>query len=477
MDYIKKKELKDGDIFVAQMSNYHFLNKEGTEFSLDLKTDNTIKVERLIKGSGFSYKNIRMATPEEKHWLESCITADKFITFEEAMKTFISEYYEYIHKEDSSWKIGKIYKVNNDGSFNFESGRVCEYGNYYKNSNYFKPSTKEAYDAQFVVKEPEFVLPKKWCLKITKENLDFCKSLENNELKFHKNYTYSIGAYYSPIPNKDCNGFINIPKNYTEITFEQFKKYVLKEEIVEEKVIEPLPQFKVIETIETITKVENNEGNQFFIGDKVINNGGVIANIQKFEYNVHKTNILAVMTTGNVIGIDKIEHYIEPKVEVKDDFILPENWHIVITKKNVDIVKKWWDSKNYGNRVWDIGACYGIDNKECCSKSEKRNLSFNNKEITFDQFKKYVLKETVSGEPGMIFIPEETLLDKAKRLYPIGTKFKSATTSKLFTVKDHNELHSNSGKNICLNTIEQNEANNYYGCIHSVQGNWAEIVK
>ena len=38
----------------------------------------------------------------------------------------------------------------------------------------------------FVVKEPEFVLPKKWCLKITRENLDFCKSLENNELKFHK---------------------------------------------------------------------------------------------------------------------------------------------------------------------------------------------------------------------------------------------------------------------------------------------------
>ena len=315
MEYIKKEELKDGDIFVTQLSHAHFLNKYGTGFNLNLKTDNTIRSERLYKNSVFVYNNMRLATSEEKHWLETCIKVDKFITFEEAMKTFIPEYVECTQEQyPNSYKVGIIYKLKNTLIENEISGMAY----WAFNQHRFKPSTKEAYDAQFIVKEPEFVLPEKWCLKITKENLDFCKSLENNELKFHKNYPYSIGGYYSPIPNKDCNGFINIPENYTEITFEQFKKYVLKEEIVEEKVIEPLPQFKVIESIETITKVENNEGNQFFIGDTVMGSKTKIkSKIISFKYNVDKTAILAITDkTPNIgIGINHLEHYIEPKVE------------------------------------------------------------------------------------------------------------------------------------------------------------------
>ena len=91
-------------------------------------------------------------------------------------------------------------------------------------------------------------------------------------------------------------------------------EYIKKEEV---KIIEPLPQFKVIETIETIIKVENNEGNQFFIGDVVISSNGTIQTIESFDYNKAKTNIIAFTNKQSVlgIGIDKIEHYIEPKVE------------------------------------------------------------------------------------------------------------------------------------------------------------------
>ena len=95
-------------------------------------------------------------------------------------------------------------------------------------------------------------------------------------------------------------------------------EYIKKEEV---KIIEPLPQFKVIETIETITKVENNEGNQFFIGDVVISSNGTIQTIESFDYNKAKTNIIAFTSRqsilGNSIGIDKIEHYIEPKTDYK----------------------------------------------------------------------------------------------------------------------------------------------------------------
>ena len=314
MEYIKKEELIIGEVYTHkngnicrcdQITNMHIIGKH--------LGNNRDEFRQPPKNPGnFLINRMRLATSEEKHWLNECIKLDKFITFEEAMKTFIPEYVECIEAHTNTITVGKIYTFPNPiYDTGFKSGIAVLNGTIWK----FKPSTKEAYDAQFVVKEPEFVLPKKWCLKITKENLDFCKSLENNELKFHKNYSYSIGGYYSPIPNKNCNGFINIPKNYTEITFEQFKKYVLKEEIIEEKVIEPLPQFKVIETIETITKVENNEGNQFFIGDIVISDSGFVQTIKSFRYNVNKDNVLATTNVCNQISIARLEHYIEPKVE------------------------------------------------------------------------------------------------------------------------------------------------------------------
>lgn len=60
------------------------------------------------------------------------------------------EYVEYIHPIDTSWKLGKIYKVNRDGTVDFESGgNPCD-KHYTIDTRMFKPSTKEAYEAQFV---------------------------------------------------------------------------------------------------------------------------------------------------------------------------------------------------------------------------------------------------------------------------------------------------------------------------------------
>ena len=79
-----------------------------------------------------------------------------------------------------------------------------------------------------------FILPEKWCIKITSENLSFCKSLKNKELGFREGYNYIIGGYYSSIASSEGNfGFIIIPNGYKEITFEQFKKYVLNQNNME----------------------------------------------------------------------------------------------------------------------------------------------------------------------------------------------------------------------------------------------------
>lgn len=75
---------------------------------------------------------------------------------------------------------------------------------------------------------PEFVLPKKWCVKITKDNIDKAKALRYRELGFQYDYNYSIGGYYTPFDNSAfCHGLSCIPSDLTEITWEQFETYVL----------------------------------------------------------------------------------------------------------------------------------------------------------------------------------------------------------------------------------------------------------
>jgi hypothetical protein len=338
----------------------------------------------------FKIKGLKLATPEEKHWLNTCIQLDKFITFEEAMKTFVPEYVECIGTCTDRFTENKIYKVEEKYStrtfilldnLNVKTS-VPLIGGLWQ----FKPSTKEAYDAQFIVKEPEFVLPEKWYIKTTEETFDIIRNwaIEKSNFPNYKEYVHHLQVSFN------YNGKYRERVNCTEITFEQFKKYVLKEEIVEEKVIEPLPQFKVIETIETITKVENNEGNQFFIGDVVKSDTNVIHNIKGFKYDINKIAILALTDKVPTIGvsINKIEHYIH-----------------------------------------------------------------------------------TSGEPGMIFIPEETLLEKAKRLYPVGTKVKTATGNDFeIIIKDQSKFKLDLQNNI--STTE-----NYMVYLYASYGNkWAEII-
>lgn len=467
MEYIKKEDLIKGEIYrhnngnlVQYLYDYdntkvygHFIGDGRSIFKNYNETISTFKIE-----------NLQLATSEEKHWLLECIKLNKFITFEEAMKTFIPEYYEYIGS-DTSWKFGKIYKLNEDNSLDFESGRKCTFNDYHTNTNLFKPSTKEAYNAQFVVKEPEFILPEKWVIKITEENKPIVQQCSH--LNKYLNYDYTINGYYG---NK-CGGSFQIYGDNIEITFEQFKKYVLKEEIIEEKVIEqstsetktelelwledtkslnlnlhdlinyvasgttcnynkiytklegvgsqdkakilfdkwnkeiiePLPQFKVIETVETITKVQNNEGNQFFIGDRFKSELNHIHKIKSFTYNNEKTEIFAINEFEIAFNINDIEHYIEPK----DNFVLPEKWCIKTNLDNIAIISKWFKENKQGNandydaiRKDGIAPIYeqlcfpGINICGIKYHGMYKGLIYDNyKEITFEQFKKYVLNE------------------------------------------------------------------------------------
>jgi hypothetical protein len=117
----------------------------------DLKKFDTDKLTE------YHQHNLRKATDEEKHWLEACIKANKFVSLKDSKKVTESVVPEYVEciKLPKGWgtytKVGGIYKTNTSGYSNgsyrilySEGGGQLTQGV----EDYFKPSTKEAYDEQ-----------------------------------------------------------------------------------------------------------------------------------------------------------------------------------------------------------------------------------------------------------------------------------------------------------------------------------------
>ena len=348
--------------------------------------------------------NTKNSTPEEIHWLNSCFKQNEFITFEEVMKTFIPEYVEAIQQSDG-YTIGKIYKNLPDSTINNyisidDKNRLNGWG-----SLNFKSSTKEAYDAQFVVKEPKFMLPENWHIVITNENTNIIQQWWNkwNNKNYPKN-VFSINAHYG-IYNKEFYSANTNFKVTTEITFEQFKKYVLKEQLEEPK--DKVLDFKQNGTTGLkIVKVESSEGAIFELGDKInvfikdSPNKGKSLTIKSFRWSKDNSKICAITEVHSVygIGLDLIELYQESK-----EFMLPKKWCILqkSSKEVCEYHRKITKSNAYLNGHFKY-LLFNTTNINIISpnnwiKSEHDPMSneipkgFT--EITLDEFNKYVLNK------------------------------------------------------------------------------------
>ena len=428
MKQLQKSDLKEGEIYKLKAHNREYLYRISdmrtsmtlcNDGYLIIDTNHFNKISNISQSHNFAdakYIETKQkyefynATPEEKHWLETCIKAYQFVSYEEAMKTFIPEYYEYtgeINLHNTEFIKGKTYKIVNKNNLEALHNFINEKGetNGWSGTNWkrFKPSTKEAYDAQFVVKEPEFVLPEIWWVRITKENLkDISKFLNANIGE------YAIGLIAGMVKSyktgKITKGYNSTPTTSygstfgNEITFDQFKQYVLKENttIIEKpKVVLEEPKDKVLQRIDlpdkgiTIVQVQCSEGGVYRIGDKIkvfdkySPNKGKVFTIQRFRWTNDKSKICAVteLHASNGIGLDKIELYVEPKVKVKDDFVLPEKWCV---KVNEELRNRFGYYEAYGYQ-----HSIQINNTNKWSINIKEGFT----EITFKQFKKYVLKD------------------------------------------------------------------------------------
>jgi hypothetical protein len=162
----------------------------------------------------------------------SCWLAESFKDFELMPEGFtpenvVPEYVEYIGTEYKG-QIAKVIEWNHD---TWCKVKLADGTRLVPFKHLVKPSTKETYEAQQGVKGvDEFVLPEKWCIKCTKENEDYLTRWREFDTSI------SIGRYmHNVYPNCDKRGVSHsfIKEGYTEITFEQFKKYVLKEKVEE----------------------------------------------------------------------------------------------------------------------------------------------------------------------------------------------------------------------------------------------------
>ncbi len=154
---------------------------------------------------------------------------------ETAPENVIPEYVEHIKTYHSKEPIGKIYKTNEKPAFsdiNDWREILIRFNNL--KLGYYKPSTKEDYDAQQGVKE--FILPEKWCVVRTPEN---CSPINKWFSDRHTSNFSSNGAWF----NATIKDYMHFPflgqkvyqdtiaEGYKEITFEQFKEHILKEKV------------------------------------------------------------------------------------------------------------------------------------------------------------------------------------------------------------------------------------------------------
>lgn len=87
-------------------------------------------------------------------------------------------------------------------------------------------------------------LPERWCIKVTKDNIEIVGGYYNKQTNQHSTYTTNtlLGKYLlshnmgndKPVISGNCGANFwteVIPKKYTEITFEQFQNHILKSQM------------------------------------------------------------------------------------------------------------------------------------------------------------------------------------------------------------------------------------------------------
>ena len=407
------------------------------------------------------------------HFVKESPHRNSFFKETDKIKTeVIPEYVECI-KGDSTEDfnhLGKIYKVE---YYNPYTGGIKILGEQInsiffgekslipKNNTDYKPSTKEAYEAQNKLKQ------------LTVGNLiegEFYYHIENKNIVKWKNPQpkYYLGNNSTDYSNKPNGNFSNNSKEFKLATNKEKKwlntcisqdKFIPKEDLhlYDDSgllVWEIGCYYKLNFTDNTSTYIKLSKK----VDDRIYGNE-YTDSTGKWYYSE------IIWSTKQLKSYEKVDkpNQKEEPIFKKDDYIICLN--------------------NVKGKEGVANFCYKLikdqDNINSPLFFEKhRAISIPEHQIRYATSKE-IAKYNELGRPFDITTLVKTnekmksLLEEAKERYPIGTKFKSVVTRNLFTV----ESHVNEAKNsiIAFHTIESNSSGNHWGCVYE-NGTWAEIV-
>jgi len=336
-------ELIPGEIYLY---DYRFIARYPTGPSLNIRNESYDTHEKWKW-----VRNIQEVTSEQRDWYAACVKADKFVPKEESLKKTkfeVGRWYKIGNPKNEFINIVKIKKIFSNikieaerGYFNIKGSNPtrkgwCNSESTWSDIDYIKELSLEEIQQYLPEGHPdkikkEFILPEKWCIRITKENLKVVGSYFDKQCGYDYN-TYVdkfwIDRYFHS-KNMDRQDILvkslkrynasfadsNIRNGFIEITFEQFKKYVLKKDNYN--------HFKIGDIVEYIG-TETNLSNDTKKDDLQLGYNYIVKSISKNNIELHgklfyhDINLFKLATDKKFPLIDHPDWKIGDRVEIID---------------------------------------------------------------------------------------------------------------------------------------------------------------
>lgn len=353
---------------------------------------------------------------------------------------------------------------------------------------------------EYVLKiKTEFVLPKKWCIRVNDQLIvDYCNEHGRNAPYYKQAEAFA----HFPVVQDKATLRLRKVEGYTEITLEQFKKHVLKpfttftrqDWVAGLCVIEWEEEFK--EEINAFFQ-EADPNNSKAVGAhlyyKSLGNGrfsssdwvslpivkikqllnekpmekkiiGYLAPMDLFDGKVKKGDVFKLYGEsyrathdGILVGSFLPKEIVETWVSIYEEPLKPGDWVIVIASKS-----SFSEFKNA------IGYVFKLREDSSCATDTKflkgeRSLSLDASNRYSFNYARYNIRKATKEEVTAF------LLKEAKEKYPKGTKFKSVADSAIY-ISEGDPIDW--PENPYSNTIANNPG---VGLLY-VNGKWAEII-
>lgn len=245
---LKSDPYNEGKDFVAQISNFNnkssYWVKNQQNLTTKYKTYNELCCDchsfrkALPHEIPSNIKNpcLEINIPMKNYTAEEALAELKRRGFKEGCKY-------YCRYENGEIDKNSVYTASKDPEIQGCNNSFIDCGGGYLWSKYYPHLLHEGPISE------EFVLPEKWCIYANKDNIDVIANFYNTANRKYKLDTYDkshVNRYFSshnlsggqsifsdnPASNYTYKLKTQYP-GYTEITFEQFKKYVLKQDLIQ----------------------------------------------------------------------------------------------------------------------------------------------------------------------------------------------------------------------------------------------------